>query len=306
MARGTYGFAEVPFVFDELHVMTHDPDAATYSGTVISAAGPQRMGFTGETHNPEAEVGGTTFRYATLLRRYNVTLELLGVDIQLHKVITGGTEELNTAADQRNFFIEVGGSGGLPWFGALGFGATDDGGAFAVAVPQVKLSNVPGFDLTGNTVEYSTGSIDGMALPSRIRGVSGRRYAVAIRLYDKLGDLVIPDSPDTFKAFFTNDLNSFPGAPATPTSSAQTTTSITVNWVAPTQTGGTGLVITGYDVRYRVMGATDYTVVAGLATTPRNYSITGLTSGTTYEISVRALNIYGPGAWSAVLTQATS
>ena len=205
MARGTYGFAEIPFVFDELHVMTHDPDAATYSGDVISAAGPQRMGFTGETHNPEAEVGGTTFRYATLLRRYNVTLELLGVDIQLHKVITGGTEELNTAADQRNFFIEVGGSGGLPWFGALGFGATDDGGAFAVLVPQVKLSNVPGFDLTGNTVEYSTGSIDGMALPSRIRGAGEPVFSVQIRTFDDLADLAIPVDAAEFKAFMVED-----------------------------------------------------------------------------------------------------
>ena len=307
MARGNYGFAELPFVLDEIHVMQADILNQTFMGDIVSAGGPQRLGFTGETHNPEAEVGGTTFRYATLLRRYNVSLELLGVDIQMHKVLTDGIETLNATNTQRNFYIPIGGTGGLPFVGLFGFGATDDGGAFAVAVPQMKLSNVPGFDMTGSSVEYSTGSMDGMALPSQIGGAGSQRFAVAIRLFDNYADLVLPTDAAGFKALFTSALTTVPGAPAAPKSFAKTATSITVVFLPPTLTGGNPL--TGFAVQYRQGTSGAFTEaanpVAGGAAI-RTYVITGLTSGQSYEIQVAALNALGLGAWSPSLTISTS
>ena len=207
MAIGTFGFAEVPFVLNEIHIATLDQATAAYTGDIVSAAGPQRLGFTGETHNPELEIAGLTERYGTLLRRYSVSLELAGVDIQFHKVLTGGTEETSGSPEtHRNFFIPIGGNAGLPFVGMIGLGYTDDGGAFAIGTPRFKLSNVPGFDLTGNTVEYSSASLDGMALPFRIRGVGTPRYACIIRLYEDEADFVVPAMVADFKTFFTDDL----------------------------------------------------------------------------------------------------
>ena len=85
-----------------------------------------------------------------------------------------------------------------------------------------------------------------------------------------------------------------PGAPDAPTVSAASSSSLTVMWSAPADGGSA---ITDYDVRYRVGASGDWTDGGhdGTATTA---TLTGLASGTTYEVQVRATNDVGPGAWS--------
>ena len=89
-----------------------------------------------------------------------------------------------------------------------------------------------------------------------------------------------------------------PGAPAAPTVTAGSTTSLEVSWTAP---GNTGPAITDYDVRWRVKtppgswteldDTTDSTALTA--------TITGLTAATEYEVQVRAQNAEGTGEWSA-------
>ena len=85
-----------------------------------------------------------------------------------------------------------------------------------------------------------------------------------------------------------------PGAPAAPSVSAASSSSLTVMWTAPDDGGSA---ITGYDVQYRADGSGDWTDGShdGTATTA---TLTGLGSGTTYEVQVRAANDAGPGPWS--------
>lgn len=89
-------------------------------------------------------------------------------------------------------------------------------------------------------------------------------------------------------------------APSAPTIGApvQGNGSITVNWTAPANNGGSP--ITGYEVRV-VNNATNAQVGALLpaAANATGLSITGLTVGTAYRFSVRAANIVGSGAFSA-------
>ena len=84
------------------------------------------------------------------------------------------------------------------------------------------------------------------------------------------------------------------GAPDAPSVSAASSSSLTVMWSAPDDGGSA---ITDYDVRYRAGASGDWTDGShdGPATTA---TLTGLASGTTYEVQVRATNNLGTGPWS--------
>ena len=102
-------------------------------------------------------------------------------------------------------------------------------------------------------------------------------------------------------------------APARPTLSqtAASGTSITVTWVAP----ATNESITGYELNWRVLtyypdltrlrasnSGTNWTRVAGIASTATRYTITGLQPRSIYEVRVRAKFGGGAGPWSAILS----
>ena len=74
--------------------------------------------------------------------------------------------------------------------------------------------------------------------------------------------------------------------------------SLTVSWSAPSNGGSA---ITGYVVRYGEtadIGCGDCGPAAVMTTTSRRVTITGLTNGTSYTVSVRAKNSVGSGLWS--------
>ena len=81
-------------------------------------------------------------------------------------------------------------------------------------------------------------------------------------------------------------------------------------WTAPTDLGGTGAVLTGYDVEYKTSAASDraattagdpttgWVAVAHSGTTA-SVTVAGLSNGTGYQVRVRAKNGIDPGgAWS--------
>ena len=85
--------------------------------------------------------------------------------------------------------------------------------------------------------------------------------------------------------------------------------SLTVNWSAPAQTGGSA--ITAYDVRYILTSATDkadehWTLARVTGGSTLQHAVTGLRDSTSYDIQVRAVNADGDGPWSATHTAVTS
>src|SRR2546425_2089157 len=74
---------------------------------------------------------------------------------------------------------------------------------------------------------------------------------------------------------------------ATPVSSSQ----ITLSWNAPTQNYGKTIV--GYKIEERLSTGTYYTLVDNTGSTLTEYSITGLTAGTTHTYRVSA--VYSDG-----------
>ncbi len=101
-----------------------------------------------------------------------------------------------------------------------------------------------------------------------------------------------------------------PGAPPAPTATAGVG-KLTLRWAAPTDAGGAGAAVTGYDVEYKETSAADRAatttgdpstgwVDAGHSGTGTRAEIAGLTGGTSYDVRVRARNGIDPGsAWAA-------
>ena len=87
-----------------------------------------------------------------------------------------------------------------------------------------------------------------------------------------------------------------PGAPATPSVSSASVTSLNVSWTAPSNAGPP---ITDYDYRYWVK-STPGVLNGELSETITELSttITGLAENTEYEVQVRATNAEGTGPWS--------
>ena len=95
-----------------------------------------------------------------------------------------------------------------------------------------------------------------------------------------------------------------PSAPSAPTvtAAAATPTQLSVSWTAPTNTGPA---ISDYDVQYR-QGSTGAFTSHAHTGTGTTATITGLTSGTAYQVQVRATNAEGTGSWSTSGTATTA
>ena len=91
---------------------------------------------------------------------------------------------------------------------------------------------------------------------------------------------------------YVGDVNEPPRAPARPQVAPASSTSLTVTWTEPTNTGPA---ITDYDIQYRTGSSSfiPYQHNTGTTTT-----ITDLSVNTRYEVQVRATNDEGTGEWS--------
>ena len=90
------------------------------------------------------------------------------------------------------------------------------------------------------------------------------------------------------------DVDEPPGVPGTPEAASTASTSLTVRWTAPVNTGPP---IQDYDLEYREFGG-DF-LDAEYDGTATSFRITGLTRANTYQVRVRATNPEGTGPWSA-------
>ena len=88
-----------------------------------------------------------------------------------------------------------------------------------------------------------------------------------------------------------------PAAPAAPTVSGTSSTSLAVAWTAPATADRPP--VSDYDVQYRVAASGDAFADAGYDGTSTATALEGLRPGTAYEVQVRAHNDEGTSAWSA-------
>jgi titin len=87
-----------------------------------------------------------------------------------------------------------------------------------------------------------------------------------------------------------------PGAATIGTTAQTSATSLTVNWTAPTATGGSA--ITGYEIKVFSNGV-QVGAAKTAAATAKSLVVTGLTTKTAYTFTVAAKNVNGTGSASA-------
>ena len=93
-----------------------------------------------------------------------------------------------------------------------------------------------------------------------------------------------------------------PGEPVEPTLRALSTSSIEALWTVPASSAA----ITGYGYRYREFSSTgSQRQWTSATTTGTRATLTGLRTGTEYEVQIRAVSANGTGAWSSRSTRRT-
>ena len=166
--------------------------------------------------------------------------------------------------------------------------STAAGGAdrakFTIATDKLRFNSVPNYenptDVASTDPANAANNNEYIVVVTATSGPSGKTQTATQTLTVTVTDVSNepPDKPDD---------------PTTTTDNAQPR-QLGVNWTAPTNPGPA---ITDYDVQYR-QGATGTFTDAGYDGTGTSTTLTGLTSGTAYQVQVRAVNADGNGPWS--------
>ena len=158
---------------------------------------------------------------------------------------------------------------------------------------------------TGDTLTYTLGgtdaaSFDIVSTSGQVQTKTGvtydheakASYAVTVTASDGTA------TADATVTISVTDVNEPPTAPAAPAVAgiSGSTTSLTVSWTAPGNTGKPA--IASYDVQYR-QGTSGAFTNGPQDATGTSATITGLMASTLYQVQVRATNAEGDSAWSA-------
>ena len=143
-----------------------------------------------------------------------------------------------------------------------------------------------GGDLSYFDIDSSTGELETSSTPLDYEGLPDHAAEVEITARDNNGRT----ATTTVTVTVTNECASTGEPPCAPSVSAASSTSLRVTWTAPASDS--------HDVQYRESGSSaNWTEVPDTGAN-RSHTITGLTTGTTYEVRVRTVNGGVGGDWS--------
>ena len=144
----------------------------------------------------------------------------------------------------------------------------------------------------GGTAIADTDFTDGITVPSLAEG--DNEIVVTVTAEDG-------SATETYTVTVTREgtTNTVPGAPTSLTATASGTSTIDLDWTAPSSDGGSA--ITGYRIEVSPNGTSSWSdAVTNTGSTSTNASYTGLSAGTTRHYRVSAINSVGTGAASNV------
>ena len=220
---------------------------------------------------------------------------------------TGLTEET-----EYEFQVRAINSGGLSSFSSA-VRATTPGEVFAPATPTGLSSVAAGRDMITLTWNTTTGATSyelqhrrsgstGWSSSNIITGITTTSYTITVVAVTNWDFRIRARNIGGESAWsdFITDAGEEVDPPTTPTGltiSSSADTTITVRW--NTVSGAAT-----YEVRRSVLGTSVWNINSGIVTT--SYTITGLVSGSGYNIQVRAVNPGGASAWSSSVSSATT
>ena len=162
--------------------------------------------------------------------------------------------------------------------------------------------SLSGTDASKFAIDSSTGQI-AVKTGTNLDYEARTSYGVTVGVSDGLDSSGNADASvdDTIAvAVNVTDVDEPPGKPDAPTvtrNAGAPEAALDASWTAPDMTGKPA--ITDYDVQYKKSGDSTWTSHS-FTGTGTSTTITGLTSGTVYEVKVRATNDEGTSAWSPV------
>jgi hypothetical protein len=173
-------------------------------------------------------------------------------------------------------------------------GVSATAGNAQATVSWTAPTNNGGSAITGYVVDTYQGTalVKSTAFPttatSQVVGAltNGTAYTFRVRAVNAIGQSVLSGASAAVTPVASTPVTA-PGAPTNVTATAGDTAA-TVNWTAPTNTGGAA--ITEYRVQVRNSANTVLRTVQGIPGTASSTVVTGLTNGTAYNFRVRALN----------------
>ena len=191
-----------------------------------------------------------------------------------------------------------------PTFGATPYRfSVAENAAINTSVGAVSATDQNGDEISysivdGNTAgKFGIGTTNGnITLAGSLDHETTASYSLTARANDGKADT------DVTVAINVRDVNEPPDAPATPTVTANGSTSLTVTWQPPRNTGPD---INDYDVQHRVSGSGSF-ADAGYDGAGTTMTIDSLSANTTYQVQVRAKNDEGNSPWSDSGTGKTS
>ncbi len=197
---GTFEFAEVPYTLSDIYVCRFNFLTQAYEGAVGRIAAPKKFKADPEHDTDKLAAAGRNMRGLSVKKGVVLGLNVGGVDFDSKAVMTGARNRTsNTTPNRRRQSDVQGGGAGLPYFGAIAVGPTDDGGLYTHGFIACKLDKEPGFELDGETNKFSMSEIGGYAFVVDI--LSGQ-YSDRRLAFETAGDFTAPANAAAFLAYF--------------------------------------------------------------------------------------------------------
>lgn len=197
---GTFEFGEKIYTLTDIFASRYDITGNTYN-VVQTCAAAQQIKVEAEADNDKLSGSGAYLALLSVIRGAKVNFGQGAIDRSVFTEITGASNATSNSAPSQiaRMRLQAGGSG-LPYFGIIGTGPTDDGGLFAVGLQCVKLDTFPAFTLDGKTNKFNMAETGGYAVAVL---VSGSNDLIHTKVYQLASSFVAPASAANFLAFFT-------------------------------------------------------------------------------------------------------
>lgn len=190
-------FAEVVYSLKALLVCRWNMVSSAFEGGVATLDSDQMLSVEPQSDTDQLRDSGRISRALAVATHADLTLNNGGIDFSALAVLTGSsTATSSTTPNRRRRMKYTAGGPGLPYFGVIGEGFTDDGGLVIVGLKICKLNVFPKIELDGTENKFVISECEGIAIPD------ANGDLIWTQAQETEGDYTRPTDATTFGAFF--------------------------------------------------------------------------------------------------------